>query len=167
MNWTNIFQYNDGKLYWKISPNPRILIGDPSGYLRSDGYLAIEYNGKVYKAHRIVWEMFNGPIPEGMEIDHIWHDRQDNRIENLRLVLKHDNSKNRSMNVNNTSGVTGVCWDKRSAKWLAQITVKGRTIHLGYFNDFELAVKARKQAEVEHKFHRNHGKVKDDKNNSY
>ena len=48
---------------------------------------------------------------------------------------------------NNTSGVTGVCWDGRSKKWCARIGFQGKRILLGYFMDFDEAVKARKKAE--------------------
>lgn len=44
--------------------------------------------------HRLVWEAFNGTIPEGMQIDHINTVRDDNRIENLRVVSSKDNQNN-------------------------------------------------------------------------
>ena len=47
----------------------------------------------------------------------------------------------------NTSGVTGVGWDKSKKRWLAQIGFKGRAIYLGRYKDFDEAVKARKEAE--------------------
>ena len=39
-----------------------------------------------YQVHRLVWEAFNGPIQEVMEIDHIDGDPSNNRLENLRAV---------------------------------------------------------------------------------
>jgi len=50
---------------------------------------------------------------------------------------------------NNTSGVTGVCWQARKRKWLADICFKGKRYSLGYYQQFEDAVKARKRAEEE------------------
>jgi len=37
------------------------------------GYGAVYYKGKQRKAHRVAWEKVNGPIPEGMHLDHICH----------------------------------------------------------------------------------------------
>lgn len=47
----------------------------------------------------------------------------------------------------NTSGCKGVCWDCNKQKWYARIGIQGRNIHLGRFDDFQDAVKARKEAE--------------------
>ena len=44
--------------------------------------------------HRLVWETFNGVIPDGYQIDHINTIRDDNRLENLRCVTRKDNMNN-------------------------------------------------------------------------
>lgn len=44
--------------------------------------------------HRLVWETFNGEIPQGYEIDHINGVRDDNRLENLRCVTHAENINN-------------------------------------------------------------------------
>lgn len=63
-----------------------------------DGYEIINLccDGKPKKllVHRLVWETFNGPIPEGMEIDHINTIRDDNRLDNLRVVTPKENCNN-------------------------------------------------------------------------
>lgn len=48
---------------------------------------------------------------------------------------------------NNTSGVTGVTWDKNRQKWVAQIRFKNKQYHLGRFDSKEEAIKVRKEAE--------------------
>lgn len=80
--------------------------------------------------HRFIWELHNGPIPQGLQIDHIYHNPLDNRINNLRLVTIRQNQQNRKFKI---SKYAGVCWHKRAKKWQAKITINGKLIHLGYF----------------------------------
>ena len=47
--------------------------------------------------HRIVWESFNGPIPDDMDVDHIDGNPQNNALSNLRLLSHQDNLKARKM----------------------------------------------------------------------
>lgn len=49
---------------------------------------------KKFRIHRLVWEAFVGPIPEGMEIDHINTIRDDNRLDNLRVATPKENCNN-------------------------------------------------------------------------
>ena len=50
---------------------------------------------KTSKAHRVIWQSFNGTIPNGLQIDHINGKRDDNRICNLRLATAAQNQRNR------------------------------------------------------------------------
>lgn len=159
-DWEKYFRYDQstGKLYWRLSKG-RSLKGSEAGSLdKSSGYVCIRLDGKLYQAHRIIWEMFNGPIPEGMQIDHINHIRCDNRLINLRLVTQKENRKNNSRQKNNTSGIAGVYWDKNRGKWHVQIKLDGKTRALGRFDDFFEACCARKSAERFLGFHINHGR---------
>lgn len=88
--------------------------------------------------------MHYGDIPDGMEIDHINRIKDDNRIENLRVVTKRQNCCNLSTN---TSGIPGVIWCKQQKKWRARIWVNGKNKHLGLFENIEDAKVARKKAE--------------------
>lgn len=150
MNWYEVFEYREGVLYWKN--------GRRAGSLTNKGYVRLRSKNKGYQVHRIVWEMYNGLIPEGMEIDHINHIRDDNRIENLRLVDRRHNTMNRGFRSDNSSGVMGVRKHSKNNNWIAEIRVNGKSIYLGSFYDFDDAVKARKEAEVKYGFHENHGK---------
>lgn len=58
------------------------------------GYIRINYVCKSWLAHRLVWEAFNGEIPEGMEIDHTNGLRHDNRLCNLRICTHKENCNN-------------------------------------------------------------------------
>lgn len=75
-------------------------------------------------------------------VDHIDGDTFNNTRPNLRLATSAQNGQNRGKQPNNTSGYKGVTWHKATQKWLAKIRVNGKTIHLGVFNDIELANKA-------------------------
>lgn len=59
-----------------------------------NGYLIVNTKIGLKRVHRIIWETFKGEIPDGYEIDHINTIRDDNRLENLRLVTHKENDNN-------------------------------------------------------------------------
>jgi len=133
---------------------------DAAAEISNTGYPRTCFKGVRYLTHRLVYVMVHGEIPEGMEVDHINQLRTDNRIENLRLASRADNSRNRTRHSNNISGTTGVHWSKDKGKWRAGIRVNGEYKSLGCFTDLEDAVAARKAAENTYGFHENHGSAK-------
>ena len=84
--------------------------------------------------------------------DHIHgkESRNDNRKSNLRLATFNQNKMNSQIQSNNTSGYTGVYWNKKSSKWQALIKINKKSIYLGLFDDKMEAVKARKEAETKY-----------------
>lgn|SRR5699024_8650750 len=82
-----------------------------NGSYDKDGYLILKIKGKQYKAHRIIYAMHHGVMPN-KEIDHINRIRDDNRIENLRLVDRKTNVRNSLLKPNKNTGVVGVYIDK-------------------------------------------------------
>ena len=91
--------------------------------------------------HRLVM----GISDENIAVDHINHNKSDNRKNNLRFVTDSQNSMNRCISSHNTSGITGV--NKCNGKWTARIGVNTKRIFLGNYDNFFEAVKARKEAE--------------------
>lgn len=88
---------------------------------------------------------------QGLVVDHKNGDPTDNRRVNLRVCAHARNCQNRQRKSrNNTSGVTGVYYAKRSRLWVAQIVLldKRRPTHVGAFRNFADAVAARKSAEA-------------------
>ncbi len=123
------------------------------------GYVTITLtlNGckKKYQGHRLAFLYVYGYMPDN--IDHINHQRNDNRIVNLRSATHSENSKNKTKRKSNTSGTTGVFWDKSRSQWKAAIGVNGKLINLGQSKDIGVVIALRKSAEVDYGFHKNHG----------
>lgn len=146
--------------YWKAW-NKRFS-GKTAGWVdtlaNGKSYIRLKIDGKIYKAHRVIFVIMSGDIDESLEVDHINGNGTDNSWFNIRLVKKDCNAKNHRMQSNNTSGVVGVSWMKDRSKWMAHISSgKKKRITLGFFSDFDAAVKARKAAEVQYGYHKNHG----------
>lgn len=133
--------------------------GSVAGCIYTDScgkkYIRIGINGKGYAAHRIAWLYVHKDTAD--EIDHIDGNGVNNKISNLRSVSRQENQRNKRMGKRNTSGVVGVSWNKSAGMWSAQITISRVRKHLGCFRSFNAAVAARKSAEIEYDFHKNHG----------
>lgn len=86
--------------------------------------------------------------PKGMVVDHINRNECDNRVSNLRVCTQSQNLMNYvEKPSNNTSGHIGVCWDKRTNKWIAHLAIMRKHKHLGYYDNFDDAVEARIKGE--------------------
>ena len=163
------YNSDTGEMLWKARPTSHFravrdctawngrYANTVAGNVTVRGYRTIILFNALHYAHRIAWALHYGSWPKN-QIDHINHNRGDNRICNLRDVTGLENMKNQSLVNRNTSGVTGVSWDKRSEKWRAVIRHNYRNITIGIFDSFEEAVSARKAAEVKMDFHPNHGR---------
>ena len=149
------YDKNTGIFRWKVRKAYKIKIGDIAGNLRKDGYKRVMIDEKLYSAHRLAWLYVYGEFPKH-EIDHINHNKGDNRISNLRDVTRGENRKNLANQRHNTSGTTGVAWYKPYKKWVARIRVNGKQKHLGYFDNINEAKIARQKAKIKYGFHINH-----------
>ena len=84
-------------------------------------------------------------------VDHKNQNKLDNRKENLRPCTQSQNMQNVRRKINNTSGIIGVTYYKKSKKWVARINpTKGNRIFLGQFANKEDAIIARLKAEKEY-----------------
>ena len=137
-----------GIFTWAIS-RPKCKAGAVAGSAHPDGYLSITIDGKKLQAHRIAWFFHHGNWPAD-QIDHINGIRTDNRISNLREATDAENQQNRGKNKNNTSGYTGVHWNKTAGKFVSQISVNGKILHLGLFDDPKQARQAYLDAKVKY-----------------
>lgn len=83
------------------------------------GCWVLQTAGRQWYAHRVVWMIVHGDIPNGMQIDHLDGDGRNNRIENLRVVTPAINSRNQSKSARNKTGVVGVCYSHRRSSYIA------------------------------------------------
>jgi hypothetical protein len=89
---------------------------------------------KTRSVHQLVAESFLNHVRCGMTlvVDHVNSIRDDNRVENLRVVTNRENSYRAQGNY--TSRYKGVSWFPRDNKWKAMIYIDGKRKHLGYFD---------------------------------
>ena len=131
--------------------------GKEAGGKDKDGYIVIRINDRLIFAHRIAYLFMTGEWPKE-QIDHINGIKDDNSWRNLRSVSHMENLKNQKISNRNTSGVRGINWSKKENKWRARINFDGKQINLGFFENFNEAIKIRKEAEKKYKYHPNHGR---------
>lgn len=157
------FRYESGTLYWQKRPrehfatdqewqrwNTRYAGTEAGSCLDSRGDKRHRIRVGNYDAysHKIIWAFCNG---EWLDcIDHKDRDSTNDRVENLRAATQSQNMANTRVRITNKSGYKGISWDKRRRRWYAKITVSGKQIFLGYFDDINLAVLTRKEAAREY-----------------
>lgn len=122
-------------------------IKDYCWYINNRKYVCAKVDNKQILLHRVVLQVDND-----CEVDHIQgkQSRYDNRKSNLRQCTHSENMKNVGLRTNNTSGVTGVHFDKDKQKWVARIVINGKRIVLGEYDRFENAKRKRLEAEEEY-----------------
>lgn len=128
-----LFYYKDGNLYNKTQRTNRVKIDSIVGYKDSANYLITRINNKVYKIHRLIYKMFNKywDMNTSLVIDHKDTNKQNNCIDNLRLITQKQNSTN--------INARGYIYEKETNKYKAYIGVDGKLLNLGRFNTEEEA----------------------------
>mgnify|MGYP003352976334 CR=1 FL=1 len=148
-DFRNIFEYKDGELYRKHGQ-----FAGKAGTLHHSGYIQVKVGKKNYRAHRVIFAMHHGYMPE--YIDHIDGNKLNNRIENLRPATNQQNQFNVGLVKRNKSGVKNVFFANN--KWKVYMRVNKKMRSLGSFDDLELAQLV--AVEARNKFHGeyvNHG----------
>lgn len=157
-NWPELFDYHpDGYLISKVARGNGGGCVKPGDIVRGRkytyttkggkyGYLQASVRGRMYRMHRIVWEMFNGPIPDRYYIENA--DDSCAKIENLKLISRSErNAKCKPCGI---SGIKGVSLNKRDNKWRADIKINEISRELGFFDNINDAIKARIQGEIKY-----------------
>lgn len=88
------FYVVEGQIFNKL-PRRRARAGQRADFISGDGRRYVNYNKKKLAASRLVWALAYGEVPKAKGshvIDHDNHDRLDNRLENLRVISREENS---------------------------------------------------------------------------
>ena len=111
------------------------------GAKKNNGYGHLNIGGKTILAHRYSFYLANGPIPEGLMVDHMCHNRACVRPEHLRLVTMKQNQENRiAARSDSGSGLRGV--RKVKNRWQAVAFHEGKHHFAGSFGTREEALAA-------------------------
>ena len=120
-----IFALIDSEDYHKIKHLKWVI--DGRGYVTSK--IGPRKRLMSYKLHRVVMN-----CDSNFHVDHILHDKLDNRKSRLRICTHKENLRNQVLQ-NRVGGKSsrfkGVSWDKSRNKWTAKIRVDQKTINLG------------------------------------
>ena len=127
-----------GLFYRLTSRTHNAKIGDVAGCKDGQGYINIRVYGGRHKAHRLAWLYVYAEFP-GSDLDHVNGIRTDNRISNLRIATRSENSLNTGLRSTNTSGFRGVSFNKKNNRWRVQAQYNGKKNHLGNFKSAEQA----------------------------
>lgn len=96
-----------------------------------------EFHTPGYRlAHRFSYALENGPIPLGVEIDHVCFNRICVNPSHLRSAThKQNNEHQQGAQSNSSTGIRGVYWRQDMGKWEVKVGHNGKAIHVGLFTD--------------------------------
>lgn len=164
--------FNSGVLKWKVRPlslfsseksqktwNTRFSGKECTLKEQGNTYRRISVEGKTYKQHRVILYLYgiSWSELEGKEVDHIDGDRNNNSVDNLRIVSRKENARNMKMNKCNKTGVNGVYFDKENNRFRSEIrNLQGNKVRAS-FSTIDEAAKWREIKELEFGYTKRHG----------
>ena len=129
-------EWKQGCLIWTAS-------NVPSGY----GIIYLPGQKSMY-AHRYAWERANGPIPDGMQVDHICWNTSCVNLDHLRLASQSQNNANRKgPERRSKSGVRNV--SRNGDGWTVRVNKHGKTHRFGTYSTIEEAAEVAERARQE------------------
>ena len=103
------------------------------------GYLQVNLNSGGIRTtrvvHQLVWDHFGCKLRNGraLQVDHIDHDKTNNRIDNLQLLTPRENICKHHETKKSSSSFMGVSWHGQNKKWVSNIHKNGKDKYLGSF----------------------------------
>lgn len=134
---------SQGRNYFWFDIEDYELIKNYCWYFSNDYVVSHDELHKTIFLHKLI-------MPSSAQVDHIQHEKYDNRKIKLRIATNAENGRNQGIQSNNTSGVTGVSWHKQRNAWQSYIGINGKNLYLGIHSNKNDAIKARIDAENEH-----------------
>ena len=139
-----VFELIDGELWRKAvvgkdgsRMQPKLVANKDN---HSKGYCQVWFKGRMIMYHAIVYILSNGDIQKGLVIDHVNGDKIDNNISNLRAVSSRVNTQNKHSH--RKGRLFGCRFHRGGMKWVAQIEINKKQIHLGYYTTEQKAHEA-------------------------
>lgn len=121
-----------------------------AGHRNQHGYGRVNVGGnRLRVVHHLAWELVHGPIPDGLEVDHVCFNRACINVDHLRTVTRSDNARHRQgAQPNSKSGVRNVHACK-GGRWMVRLKVAGKHMYFGSYDTIEeaeqVAIRARRE----------------------
>jgi hypothetical protein len=123
-----ILQSKGENFICQYDPEDHELISQYTWNLHSQGYAVTTINGKRVLMHRLILGIIEHP---DIEVDHIFHNKLDNRRSMIRICTRSENRRN-SRKLTGVSKFKGVYRDGKY--WHTQIMRDQKVINLGRYN---------------------------------
>jgi hypothetical protein len=121
--------------YTIVSPERYDEVRHHTWCLNGNGYAVTNITDSSGKHKAVRLHALLVETTENKQVDHNNGNKLNNTGDNLRSVSRSLNARNCKQISTNTSGYTGVCFEKRRGKWMARIHIDGKQRHLGYFEN--------------------------------
>lgn len=117
---------------------------------QTSGYGNFWFEDRKQGAHRVAYQLGNGDIPSGLEVDHICHVKLCVNPRHLQTVTRKQNQENvRGARSHSASGIRGFIWRADRQVWRAYICHNGKRKDLGQYATKEEAAAVAKAKRLE------------------
>jgi len=109
IDWSKHFQMDENSPSGLVRIKDKCTVGYRKFKTNGDAVAwRLNFKGKNYYVHRMIWVLKNGFINPEMVVDHLDGNPFNNSLSNLSLKSLEDNARNKRRHCNNKTGVTGV-----------------------------------------------------------